>query len=132
MPFADGLKEAAGGLLEESGLPTIPTVNSIPIPFKKVEESNLSDSDLDEEIGVTESKINRYEKIKENMDAQEAASSGSIDRRAYQQNEQNLDDAVNELHDLKEVEHVREQRDKRELERLDKILKQEDGLSTNK
>ena len=95
-------------LSEKGGVPTEPTVGAIPPPPKSGETE--VDPNIDEKITNAENAVQRLEDTQAAFDAQEAASEGSTDREAYEENEEKLNDARSEVNSLKEAKNTAEER----------------------
>ena len=103
IPFEDAMRLGGEMLSEKGGVPTEPTVGAIPPPPKSGETE--VDPDIDEKITNAENEVQRLEDTQAAFDAQEAASEGSTDREAYEENEEKLNDARSEVNSLKETKN---------------------------
>ena len=108
IPFEDAMRVGAEMLSEKGGVPTEPTVGAIPAP-PKLGEIEI-DPDIDEKITNAENAVQRLEDTQAAFDAQEAASEGSTDREAYEENEEKLNDARSEVNSLKKAKNTAEER----------------------
>ena len=108
IPFEDAMRLGGEILSEKGGVPTEPTVGAIPPPPKSGETE--VDPNIDEKITNAENAVQRLEDTQAAFDAQEAASEGSTDREAYEENEEKLNDARSEVNSLKEAKNTAEER----------------------